>query len=74
MGSIRLYDKRVLTGCNFSRGGAPLPGEPALARVAEAKSALSDNTADFVVNFSLQTPLSSMKSFFCARFFERLVR
>jgi hypothetical protein len=45
-----------------------------LARVAEAKSALSDNTADFVVNFGLQTPLSSMKSFFCARFFERLVR
>jgi hypothetical protein len=51
----------------------PLPGEQALARLAEAKSALSDNTADVVVNFGLQTPISSMKSFFCARCFKRLV-
>jgi hypothetical protein len=44
-----------------------------LARLAEAKSALSDDTADVVVNFALQTPFFSIKSFFCARFFERLV-
>ena len=43
----------VLTGCKFSRLWAPLPGKQALARLAEAKWALSDNTAVAVVNFDL---------------------
>jgi hypothetical protein len=42
-----------------------------LARLAEAKSALSDNTADVMVNFDLQTPLLSMESTVGARFFKR---